>query len=276
MDDVGVVFGVEVGFGFGEGCVDFGHVFGGIDFLEHFSTHVGNEVGVVKVPGRLALGIGCFPGFGFRCFPLLHQGEAFDFQLVLGLFEVQGLLTLRFLVLVALVIERDLHHAVDLLAVFEFGIGIGGAFIDQVFQGGEIIVHDGAQRGGSVVRGRTGMVGIGCRTGMAGGGAYLIRPAATFSPGRRRAAERQLRPTIGRTGLSLGWGWRVGLALFTAFPEGGEVAAMDFDALGPEPVEDFAGGSVLVPHAGQVFDVRFHEVQLGAQVQVVFFHPWRL
>ena len=50
---------------------------------------------------------------------------------------------------------------------------------------------------------------------------------------------------------------------FAAFPEGGEVAAMDFvDALSSQPGEDFGGGLVLVFHPGQLFGVRFQEVQL--------------
>ena len=50
-----------------------------------------------------------------------------------------------------------------------------------------------------------------------------------------------------------------------AFPEGGEVAAMDFvDALSSEPGEDFGGGLIPGFHPGQVIGMWLQEVELLA------------
>jgi hypothetical protein len=59
-------------------------------------------------------------------------------------------------------------------------------------------------------------------------------------------------------------------------PEGGEVAAVDFDALQPKPVEDFAQGAMLVAHPGQLLDMGFHEVELGGHALMQFLHARRL
>ena len=63
-----------------------------------------------------------------------------------------------------------------------------------------------------------------------------------------------------------------------AFPEGGEVAAMDFvDALSAEPGEDVGGGLVMVFHPDQVPGMRLKEVQLlGEWVVVYAGHTGRL
>ncbi len=64
--------------------------------------------------------------------------------------------------------------------------------------------------------------------------------------------------------------WRVGCSFGAALPKGGDVTAMDFDALGPEPVEDLGHGSIQFAHPGQVLDMRFHEVELGGHSIVQF------